>query len=467
MITKNPQLLVKLAKSNVKENATEVTVQGFAFAPADRLRQHSGNLTAPKATVPEENLGTFALTPTWTAVPNADFYEIEFNGMLYSTIRQCKFTFDGLEAETAYNFKVRSVNKDGYSDWATFSTTTKSNPLEFAIRDIKAQVTCEDQPGQTVAKLFDFDTKSGWHTKWGKGEAVPFDMNLDLRSVSKLDRIAYLPRENAGNGTLLGGSVSYSTDRQNWSAPVAFTWAQDGTEKTFAFEGNPEARYVKIHIDKAVGNFGSGSEMYVLNVAGSESFYQGDINKDKRIDDNDLTSYMNYTGLRKGDGDFDYVSAGDINKNGLIDAYDISCVTTELDGGVSNSNDKVAGSLLLKPNKQRFAAGDLVEITVSGQGLHYVNGLSFALPYSTDELEYVGAELLDMKEMVNLTYDRLHTNGQKALYPTFVNRGNNFLLEEGNPDLFVLKFRAKKAFKFNLKAIDGLLVDRNLGSVSF
>ena len=467
VITKNPQLLVKLAKSNVKENDTEVTVQGFAFAPADRLRQHSGNLTAPKATVAEENLGTFALTPTWTAVPNADFYEIEFNGMLYSTIRQCKFTFDGLEAETAYNFKVRSVNKDGYSDWATFSTTTKSNPLEFAIRDIKGQVTCEDQPGQTVAKLFDFDTKSGWHTKWGKGEAVPFDMNLDLRSVSKLDRITYLPRENAGNGTLLGGSVSYSTDRQNWSAPVAFTWAQDGTEKTFAFEGNPEARYVKIHIDKAVGNFGSGSEMYIFKVAGSESFYQGDINKDKRIDDNDLTSYMNYTGLRKGDGDFDYVSAGDINKNGLIDAYDISCVTTELDGGVSNTNDKVAGSLLLKPNKQSFAAGDLVEITVSGQGLHYVNGLSFALPYSTDELEYVGAELLDMKEMVNLTYDRLHTNGQKALYPTFVNRGNNFLLEEGNPDLFVLKFRAKKAFKFNLKAIDGLLVDRNLGSVSF
>ena len=72
-----------------------------------------------------------------------------------------------------------------------------------------------------------------------------------------------------------------------------------------------------------------------------------------------------------------------------------------------------------------------------------------------------------MKDMVNLTYDRLHTSGQKALYPTFVNRGNNFLLEEGNPELFTIKFVAKKAGKFNLKAVDGLLIDRNLGTASF
>ena len=171
--------------------------------------------------------------------------------------------------------------------------------------------------------------------------------------------------------------------------------------------------------------------------------------------------------MRKGDSDFDYVSAGDINKNGLIDAYDISCVATELDGGVRNSNDKVAGKLVLTPNKKTFAAGDMVEVTVSGKGLHYVNALSFALPYSTSELEYAGVELLNMKDMVNLTYDRLHTNGQKELFPTFVNRGNNFLLDEGDHNLFVIKFKAKKAGKFNLTAKDGMLVDRNLGTVKF
>lgn len=467
VIAKNPQMLVKVGKTDVTANSVEVEISGFEFATPDRVRTHSGSLQAPVAAITEDNTGCFDLTPSWEKVANADFYEVEYDGMLYSTIRDTKFTFDGMQPETAYSLKVRAVNKDGYSDWTTVSATTKANPLEFAIKGIKAQNSAADQGGQGVNKLFDFDEKTSWHTKWGKGEGVPADVTIDLRSVNKLDRLEYMPREDAGNGTLLEGTFSLSTDRQNWSEPVKFAWAQDGSTKTFAFAGHPEARYIRMHLDKAVGNFGSGREMYVFKVAGSESFLQGDINHDKRIDENDLTSYMNYTGLRRGDSDFDYVSAGDINKNGLIDAYDISCVTTELDGGVRNSNDKVSGSLVLTPNKKTFAAGDMVEITVSGKALHYVNGLSFALPYDTQELEYVGTELLDMKEMVNLTYDRLHTNGQKELFPTFVNRGNNFLLEEGDHNLFVLKFRAKKAGKYNLKMKDGMLVDRNLGTVTF
>lgn len=467
VIAKNPQLLVKIGKTDVTAEVMEVKVDGFVFAPADPLRAHSGALTAPAAKVDEKGLGTFTLTPSWEAVGNADFYEVEFNGMLYSTIRELQFTLDGLTPETAYSFKVRAVNKDGYSDWTSLTAATKSNPLEFALKGIKAQATCEDQPGTGVDKLFDFDEKAGWHSKWGTGEAIPCDVTLDLRSLNRLDKMQYLPREDAGNGTLLEGTVSVSADRTHWSEPVGFAWEKDGQPKTLTFAGNPEARYVRLHLDKAVGNFASGRELYVFKTPGTESVFQGDINHDKRIDENDLTSYMNYTGLRKTDSDFDYVSAGDINGNGLIDAYDISCVTTELDGGVRNSNDHVAGTLLLTPNKTSFAAGDMVEITVSGKGLHYVNGLSFALPYSTDELEYAGTELLDMKEMVNLTYDRLHTDGQKELFPTFVNRGNNFLLEEGDHNLFVLKFRAKKAGKFTLKAVDGILVDRNLGTVSF
>lgn len=467
VISKNPQLLVKLSKTDISANLVEVKVDGFEFSPADRLRTHTGALAAPKVSFSNDGIGVFSLTPSWKNTENADFYEVEYNGMLYSTIRQGEFTIDGLQPETDYAFKVRAVNKDGYSDWTPVSATTKSNPLEFAIHGIKAQNSAEDQPGQGVDKLFDFDEKSPWHTKWGKGEGVPADVTIDLRSVNKLDRLEYIPREDAGNGTLLEGTFSVSTDRQTWSHPVSFQWAQTKDHKTFQFAGNPEARYVKMHISKAVGNFASGSQMYIFKVAGSESFFQGDINHDKRIDENDLTSYMNYTGLRKGDSDFDYVSAGDINKNGLIDAYDISCVTTELDGGVRNSNDKVSGSLMLTPNKKTFAAGDMVEVTVSGKALHYVNALSFALPYNTSELEYVGTELLGMKDMVNLTYDRLHTNGQKELFPTFVNRGNNFLLDEGDHNLFVIKFRAKKAGKFTLKAKDGMLVDRNLGTVNF
>ena len=226
-ITKNAQLLVKVGKTDVAANLVEVTVNGFEFTPADRMRTHSGALSAPKVNFTEAGTDVFSLTPSWNKQENADFYEIEYNGMLYSTIRDTEFTIDGLQPETDYAFKVRAVNKDGYSDWASASATTKSNPLEFAIKGIKAQNSAEDQPGQGVDKLFDFDEKSPWHTKWGKGEGVPADVTIDLRSVNKLDRLEYIPREDAGNGTLLAGSFSYSSDRQNWSAPVKFEWAQE------------------------------------------------------------------------------------------------------------------------------------------------------------------------------------------------------------------------------------------------
>lgn len=464
-VQKNPQLRVKIGKTNILDNAVDIKVEGFEFSMPDRLLTHSGTLAAPRPEIKDADAGCFALTPSWPKVDNADYYEVEYDSMLYSTIRGDRFTFDGLTPLTDYTMRVRAVNRDGHSEWATVSGKTKANPLEHAVKGIRAQTSCENQGGAGIAKLFDFDEKSMWHTKWGKGDAVPFDLTIDLRSINKLDRLEYLPREDAANGTIMGGTVAVSLDRQNWSTPEKFVWKRDSSVKTLNFAGNPSARYVRLHVDSAVGGFGSGREMYVFRVPGSESVLQGDINHDKRIDENDFTSYMNYTGLRKGDADFDYVSSGDVNGNGLIDAYDISCVATELDGGVGNTNDRVAGTLELLPSTKTFAAGDTVEITVRGKGLQAVNALSFELPYDATELQYSGVALLAMKDLVNLTYDRLHTDGTKALYPTFVNRGYNYLLDNGDHDLFRLKFVAKKAGKLNLKPRNGLLVDRNLGTV--
>ena len=76
--------------------------------------------------------------------------------MLYTQIKNAELLFDNLSAETDYSFKIRSVNKDGYSDWSTFSVKTKSNPLEFAIKGIRGEVTAEEQEGFEISRLFDF-----------------------------------------------------------------------------------------------------------------------------------------------------------------------------------------------------------------------------------------------------------------------------------------------------------------------
>ena len=204
----------------------------------------------------------------------------------------------------------------------------------------------------------------------------------------------------------------------------------------------------------------------LFKVPGTESYIPGDINNDKLIDDNDLTSYTNYTGLRKGDADFDgYISNGDINKNNLIDAYDVSYVATQLDGGVEIENaDKLTGSIILTTAKKIYNEGEIVEVKVKGINLTSVNALSFSLPYNSQNFEFVGIQALAIKEMDNLTYDRLHTDGKKALYPTFVNVGDKETLT-GDADLFIIKLKAKGKITFSLKIVDGLLVDKSLNSI--
>ncbi|MGL5684069.1 MAG: TIM-barrel domain-containing protein [Marinifilaceae bacterium] len=466
VITKNPQILVKVAKADVTAAPVVLNIQGYQFDTADKQVAKTGSLNAPTAQITEENTEAYTLKPTWTKVANADFYEIEFDSMLYSTITGTELLFIDLKAETPYTFKIRSVNKDGASDWATFTATTKSNPLEFAIQGIKAETTCENQGGSGIGKLFDFDEASGWHTKWGVN-SLPFDMVMDLGTVNQLDKFHYLPRENGGNGVLVEGTVFHSMDRETWTEVAPFTWASDGEMKVFTFEGNPTARFVKLAIRKAVGGFGSGQEMYIFKVPGTESYIPGDINNDRLLDRNDLTSYMNYTGLRRGDSDFEgYISNGDINKNDLIDAYDISVLATRLDGGVNaKAGEKPEGKFTLHTAKTNYQAGEVIEIKVKGTGFKGVNALSFALPYNQQNYEYVGTEVLGMKQMENLTYDRLHTSREKSLYPTFVNVGEQETLE-GNSDLFVIKFKAKKNVKFDLKAIDGMIISKGLGVVN-
>ncbi|MDL2247179.1 discoidin domain-containing protein [Bacteroides sp. OttesenSCG-928-J23] len=465
VIIKNPLLMVKLESADVTVNRTELTVEGFRFATADAHRVSTGPLSAPQVEITEENIGAYTLKPTWNAVPNADFYEINFNNMLYTTIKDTELLFDLLEPETAYNFKIRSANKDGYSDWAGFDAVTQSNPLEFAIQAITGWTSVPNQGGSGIDKLFDFEESKLWHTRWGNPNATPFDLVMDLHTINQLDKFHYLPRQGAGNGTLLKGSIYYSNDKETWTEAGNFHWPKNDEAKVFEFTTQPTARYIKLAITETVGGFGSGRELYVFKVPGTEGYIPGDINNDGRIDSNDLTSYTNYTGLRKGDADFEgYISNGDINKNNLIDAYDISVVATQLDGGISKEKvEKVEGSISISTARQHYNKDEIIEVRVRATDLRSVNAWSFALPYNPQHYEFVGVQPLNIKEMENLTNDRLHTNGVKALYPTFVNLGEKETLE-GTMDLCILKFKARQRVKFDLQVLDEILADKMLNT---
>lgn len=462
-IVKNPVLHVKLAATDIAANATEVTIEGYSFAPEDKTRVKTGALETPRGlAVTEENREAYTLRPTWGEVANADYYEMEHQGMLYTGIRSTTLELENLHAETRYGLRVRAVNKDGASAWSAIEVTTKANPLEFAIEGIAGECSHRAQPGFGLRKLLDFsDSGETWHTRYGE-RAVPFSLTLDLHTVNQLDKMHYLPRVDAGNGTFLAGKVSVSADRHNWTEAGEFRWGRDASTKEFTFAGRPAARYVKIDVTEAVGGYGAGREIYVFRIAGTSGHLQGDINDDGVIDGNDLTSYMNYTGLRRGDADFDYAGRGDINQNGLIDALDISTVATRMEGGAKPGGGELGGTITAETTPRgALAAGETVEVRIVGTGMSGVNAVSMAVGYDPAELEYVGTEATGMKEMEDMTRDRLHTDGSRSVYPTFVNIGDKATLE-GTGHLLTVRFRTRRKTTAAPRVSDVIIVGKDL-----
>ncbi len=467
-MVKNPQVLVKVGKTDISKKGVSVSVKGFEFKPACELLRNGGVLAKlQNLAILDSNATAYTLKPSWSKLANADFYELELDGMLYSTVKDNSLLFENLTPETRYEFKVRAVNNDGKSEWTNIAATTKADPLQFAIRGITGESSAAMQGGEAVRRLLDFDEGNMMHSKYGE-KAVPFDMIFDLNSINQLDKLVYLPRLSGKNGMLEKGKVYFSNDKSNWTEAGTYDWKTDFENKTFTFTAQPVARYVKISVEKAVGDYGSGRELYIFKVPGSESYLPGDINNDKLVDSNDLTSYLNYTGLRFGDGDFEgYVSRGDVNKNNLIDAYDISNVAIRLEGGVNvEKNDTLAGMITLETVKLNYKQGETVDVIVKAKGLKAVNALSFALPYDVKDYDFVAVKQLKMKSMQNFTNDRLHTNGEKVLYPAFINIGEKEALM-GDGELFVIQLKAKRAVKFNLKPKHGMLVDKQLKTIAF
>lgn len=461
-ITKNPVIEVNLAKGDIMTDETTIEVKGFVYdKPATRMLTNHGTLSAPVAT--DTKVAPYTLTPTWKAVDNADYYEIRFNSMIYSTIRNNSLLFEDLQPGTDYTFELRAVNADGKSEWTTINAKTDKNPLEFAVHGITATNTAKDMPGFDIHRLFDFQESGDiWHTHYSE-KAVPFTVTMDLHATITLDKMQYVPRADAGNGTILEADIFTSKDGKTWQAVGTQKWERTPAKKNVTFTDHQQARYIRMDVKKALGDFGSGAELYVFRQPGTKVLIPGDVNQDGKIDENDLTSYMNYTGLKKGDSDFDgYISNGDINGNGLIDAYDISNVATQLEGGVTEKDMRQpAGTITYTYNKAAYQAGDEVTVTVKGTGLQAVNALSLVMPYDLKTMQYTKTDPVAVKDMRNMTYDRHHTDGSQVLYPTFVNIGQQPTIE-GSATLFVIHFKALRAFRAPKASAKGMLVSNNL-----
>ena len=463
----------KLPKTDVTKNSVNLQItykknkknKKNKYDPFEDIRQDKNRFMLPapvNAGVKEADCKPYSLKLTWDKVEGADSYEIEFDRMTYFHILDNEFLFEDLQPDTEYKFKLCARCKDdrwGNHKYAIITARTSEDPFEQAIKGVTATCTAPSQPGQGLDKLFDFDPESQWHTEYNT-KAVPFDLLIDLHSVNTLDKLQYLPRNYGYNGIILEGQVFTSMDKQEWSDCGTFRWERDALLKEIDLSGR-QARYIKIKVAKAFGDFGSGQDIYIFRQPGSSYYIPGDINSDGVLDENDLMSYMNYMGLRQGDGDFEgYVSKGDINGNGLIDAYDVSNAAAPMIVAPAPASE-LGGTITVETDKATYKAGEEIVVTIKGSGLSEVNAFSLVLPYAEKKIDFVGCEPQAAKDLRNFSRDRLHTNGQKAYYVTFVGVGEASPLN-GDHVLCTLRFKALSAGAASIEAKDIILVDSQL-----
>ena len=254
---------------------TVIVFDRFDPAPPALKATRKGHLVKPAV---ETEATAYTVTLRWDPAPEADWYEVLYGGMTHTGLRRGLFVCEDLEPGALCSFRVRGVNANGPGRWADVAVRTAKDPYENAIKGITATCTAPDQPGQEIANLFDGSVKTEmWHTEWGK-RSTPFDITADLGAVYTLEKLEYVPRSDAGNGTLYIGTVSTSQDGKAWSEPSRFQWERDAQSKFFDLRG-VQARFVKVSVQSGTGGFGSGRELYVYKVPGTGSFRLGVFNE--------------------------------------------------------------------------------------------------------------------------------------------------------------------------------------------
>ncbi|HFU4466206.1 TPA: discoidin domain-containing protein [Streptococcus suis] len=464
----NDLLKIKLAARDVTQAAVVVTIDGFvhqnpvAEVPADvQVPTIPTGLTAP-----EEGISATSIRLQWTGVEGASSYDILRDGTLFTGITGTNFTFDDFAYGSEHSFKIRSVNAKGASAWSQeLRVATNEDPWSDAIEGIQATTNITPQSGQGLDKLFDKQVGHQFHSQWGAAVNFPATISMDLGGTYEVDRIEYYPRNDVGsNGRITKAYFEVSEDGVNWTTDSYYSvWANDNKTKTYKF-AVPRVRYIRMHIAEGVNNFVSGEELLVFKKPGSRMLIPGDISNDGRISDDDKTSFLNYSGLRTEDSDFGYISHADSNKNGLIDAYDISVAAVQLEGGIATpSQSNPAGRTYLTADKLDLTAGQTTTIRLMAADLEAVNALTSTVMIDGSQFEVVGqvtANQTFTKEAENFSYVRTRGNQSNIVF-SFVNFGDKPQLT-GSGEIGRITLRALKDGQLDLTLQDGILVSNNL-----
>lgn len=461
-IINTPKLYVKVAATDITKNAVSLTIEDFNNT---QPRVHDNQTIIPNtpANLHVVDKGDTTVAIAWDNVATASMYEVQVDDRIYSNIMDTSFTIPNLSPVTTYKIKVRAVNSKGVSPWSeAIEETTTLDIYRNKIKDMDVSVSSQSYqwPKENIT---DNNEGTVWRTDYSQADNLPAYALFDLKYVYDLDKLEYVPLNNNYAGAKAKDiEIQTSMDGRIFKTVKEVTCPNDENMITFDLEG-VSARFVRFYIKNSYSYYSGAAEISIYKEDGSGTKVVGDYNEDGQIDESDLIFFENYAGVKEGATMWEsQVKKADLNQNGYIDAYDISFVSSQVDGGIVPTRKHINGEIILEPSLKEVKKGETFTVDIMANRFVDINAFSFEIPYDASKYEVVSLpEAVDnINEMRNFS---MNFEKEGYLSVSFANVGNKNRIN-GNGKLATIEFVAKEDSVISLTGQNGLVVDSRLNT---
>lgn len=467
------------SKLIIRTSAYDITTTSLVLdvklAASEKITIEEQALHIPEGLAEDELLTSDSCAAIrWEEVPDADFYEVIKNGVIHTNIKSNCFEDNHVEAAQTCKYQVRSRTAGKTSAWSNeIAVTTKEDHYKDVPAHINASYTGEAHPYYMPECAMDHNDATFFTSRAG---AAGQDIILDMELVYDIESFHYTPKEAKERGTILDMDILGSIDGLIYK-PIkehcTFTFAPEEigylTEKIVEFQSTEKIRYLKLHIHESIDDFVAAHALYPYKVPETNGQPAGDYNNDGLIDEGDLTFLQNYAGICQTDNVWSHVSNADVNFNGMIDAYDLVFLTSQLEGGIKTTEEGVDGQLICSASKSSIKAGEQVILTLEGKNLKNINAFSAELTLDTELFTLSNCEsgacrissaIAEPAEaasnMINFSARR-EEKGKTRLFMAFANKGEKKRLS-GDCVLAQVQLKALKDVTFDPILTNCLLV---------
>ena len=146
------------------------------------------------------------------------------------------------------------------------TVSEQTNIVEIPQSQMSASATSSQTGSNDPGFALDGDPDTHWHTKWFNVDPLPQSITVNLGGTYEISKLGYLPRPDAGNGTITGYNVYTSIDGLTYTKVTSGSWAQNKLLKEANFSP-VRAAYIKLEATEGLGDFASAAEITVFHVA--------------------------------------------------------------------------------------------------------------------------------------------------------------------------------------------------------